>query len=75
MPSSEPIGSFHVRAGAPDGGVFNGVIRAASADEAVRQLRQRGFVPLRVDQQPLRQSWLNREFGAGRGGKRLSVAE
>jgi type II secretory pathway component PulF len=75
MPNSDATGTFHVRAGAPDGGVFNGVIRAANADEAVRQLRQRGFVPMRVDQRPLRQSWLNREIGAGPGGKRLSVAD
>jgi len=75
MPSSEPAGSFHVRAGAPDGGVFSGVINAANADDAVRQLRQRGFVPMRVDTRPLHGSWLNHEIGLGPGGKRLSVGE
>lgn len=75
MSNSEPAGSFHVRAGAPDGGVFSGVISAASAEDAVRQLRQRGFVPMRVDTRPLRENWLNREIGLGPGGKRLSVSD
>jgi len=75
MPSSEPANTFHVRAGAPDGGVYSGVLTAASADDVVRQLRQRGFVPMRVDTRPLRTSWLSREIGFGPGGKRLSVPE
>lgn len=74
MPNSEPLVSFHVRAGAPDGDVFAGVIAAVTAEDAVRQLRQRGFVPMRVSARPLAENWLNREIGL-RPGKRLSLAE
>lgn len=75
MPSSEPAGTFHVRAGDPEGGVFNGVIAAPTAEEAVRRLRQRGFVPMRVSPRPLRENWLNREVGPVGNGRRLTVAE
>lgn len=67
--------SFYVRAGAPDGGVFSGVIRARSADDAVLQLRQRGFTPMRVAGRPFRDTWLNREIFVGPGGKRLSMVD
>jgi general secretion pathway protein F len=55
--------------------VFSGVVEAASANDAVRQLRQRGFVPIRVGSRPLGDSWLSRDIGLGPGGKRLSMAE
>lgn len=66
--------NFHFRAGAPEGGIFSGRLDAGSADEAAAILRQRGFVPLRVDDQPIGERWLDREIGVG-GGKKLSAAE
>ena len=75
MSSPEAPSSFHVRAGAPDGGVFSGTIKAPTAEEAVRLLRQRGFVPMRVGTKPLRDGWLSSEVAFGPGGKRLSTSE
>ena len=75
MSSPEGAQQFYVRAGAPDGGVFSGVIEAESLHDAVRLLRQRGFVPVRVGSRPLGHSWLNRDIGLGPGGKRLSMVE
>lgn len=65
---------FHFRAGAPDGGVFTGQLSALSAEDALAQLKQKGFQPLRLASKPIRQSWLDREISLG-GGRRLSLTE
>jgi type IV pilus assembly protein PilC len=73
--STDPEGIlFYFRAGAPEGGVFAGQLRSKSPEEALAQLRDKGFQPLRLELQPIRDSWLQREVGLGRS-KRLSTQD
>jgi general secretion pathway protein F len=65
---------FHFRAGAPEGGVFNGTVRASSEQDALTQLRRGGYAPLRISAAPIRQSVLDRELTFA-SGKRLTIAE
>lgn len=67
-------GTFYFRAGAPDGSVFSGQLRAPSAEDALAQLKQKGFQPLRLDSRPIRQAWLDQEISLG-GARRLSLGE
>ncbi len=66
--------TFYFRAGTPDGSVFSGQLSALSAEEALAQLRLRGFQPLRLETKPIRQSWLDQEVSFG-GGRRLGLVE
>lgn len=66
--------TYYFRAGAPEGGVFLGQLRAASADEALGLLRQKGFQPLRLELRPIRDAWFNREISVG-SSNRLTTAE
>lgn len=66
--------SYYFRAGATTGGAFSGRLNATSEAEVADMLRRRGFVPLRIAQTPIHDSWLHREIAFG-GGKRLSLAE
>ena len=74
MSPAETNQTFHFRAGAPDGGVFTGQLKAGTSDEVLLRLRQRGFVPLRIGTAPLNGNWLHREIGPGQA-RRLSIAE
>lgn len=74
MSAEAQANTFYFRAGAPDGSVFSGQLSALSAEEALSQLKQKGFQPLRLDLAPIRQSWLDREISFG-GGRRLSLVE
>lgn len=71
---SAEASTFYFRAGAPDGGVFSGQLDASCTEEALAQLKQKGFQPLRLGSKPIRQSWLDREISFG-GGRRLSLVE
>lgn len=71
---SADAGTFYFRAGTPDGSVFSGQLSAPSAEEALAQLKLRGFQPLRLDSKPIRQSWLDQEISFG-GARRLSLVE
>lgn len=71
---SADASTFYFHAGTPDGSVFSGQLSAFSAEEALTQLKQRGFQPLRLDSKPIRQSWLDQEVSFG-GGRRLNLVE
>lgn len=71
MPPSSGNATYHFRAAAPEGGVFSGQLSARSAEEALAQLRQKGFQPLRLDTRPIHDAWLSREISFG-ASNRLS---
>lgn len=65
---------FHFIAGAPEGGTFDGQLVAESEADALWQLRQAGYLPLRVQVAPIRRSILDLEISLG-NPKLLRVAE
>lgn len=65
---------FYFRAGTPGGDVFAGELTAGSSEDALQQLRRKGFQPLRLETRPIRESWLNREISFG-GARRLTQAD
>lgn len=65
---------FYFRAGTPGGDVFAGELTAGSSEDALQQLRRKGFQPLRLETQPIRENWLNREVGFG-GAHRLTLVD
>lgn len=71
---SADASTFYFRAGTPDGSVFSGELSATNAEDALTQLKLKGFQPLRLDSKPIRQSWLDQEVSFG-GGRRLSLVE
>ena len=54
--------TFYFRAGTPEGEVFSGQLHASTADDALLQLRQKGFSPLRLEAKPIQDSWLQKEI-------------
>lgn len=74
MPPNNDNRTYYFRAGAPEGGVFSGTLVARTSDEALAQLRQKGFQPLRLETRPIQQAWLAREISFG-GANRLSRAD
>ena len=46
MSPSDDAKPFYFRAAAPDGGLFTGEMHALSSEDALAQLRQKGFQPL-----------------------------
>lgn len=74
MPDTASEQLFHFRAGVPEGGVFNGSVRANSEQDALAQLRRGGYLPLRISASPIRQSILDHELSFA-SSKRLSIAE
>jgi len=73
MASPDPS-RFYFRAGTPDGTVFAGELAAGSEAAALQQLQQKGFVPLRLGREPIRERWLGREVGLTLG-PRLAVSQ
>lgn len=65
---------FYFRAGTPGGDVFAGELRAGSSEDALQQLRRKGFRPLRLETRPIRANWLNREVSFG-SARRLTLAD
>lgn len=65
---------FYFRAGTPGGDVFAGELTAGSSEDALQQLRRKGFQPLRLETRPIRENWLNREVGFG-SARRLTLAD
>jgi general secretion pathway protein F len=74
MPEVAAERVFHFRAGAPEGGIFSGSMRASSEQDALAQLRRSGYQPLRVSLVPIRQSILDHELTFA-AAKRVSIAE
>lgn len=66
--------TFYFRAGTPGGEVFAGELRANSPEEAIQQLRRKGFQPLGLDTRPIRENWLHREVSFG-GGRKLNLVQ
>lgn len=62
MARAEADGVFHFRAGAPEGGILDGQLVAASEADALAQLKRAGYQPLRIERGAIRQSLLNREI-------------
>jgi type II secretory pathway component PulF len=69
--STEDV-TYHFRAGTPGGDVFAGTLKAGTQAEAIKLLKGKGFQPLRVEDRPIRESWLHREITFG-GARRLSL--
>ena len=74
MPPDISSHTYYFRASAPEGGVFSGALVAPTADDALAQLRHKGFQPLRLEIQPIRDAWFSREISFGRAS-RLSPAD
>ncbi len=66
--------TYYFRAGAPEGGVFSGRLLAGSPGEALVQLRQKGFQPLRLETKPIREAWLSTQITLG-GASRLTRSD
>ena len=59
------VGTYHFKASPPEGGVFTGQMQAGSEAEALRRLRSAGYIPIRLQEHPIRTSILDREIGFG----------
>ena len=72
---SEPtLTTFYFKAGTPAGEVFVGSLAAATESQALRVLREGGYLPVRMQCAPIRESILHREIWPG-GTRRLRVAD